>query len=82
MTASTAVVRPTREHVEALALAAADAAFSRALALMACPLDTKVDDDPKVQAARRDDQEARDRLRAALDSTFAELDRLRAEVAR
>lgn len=82
--APAAVLPVTREHVEALALAACDAAYSRALAVMTAPLTGRPDlgDDPKVQAARRDDRDARDALRAALDATFAELERLRAGAGR
>lgn len=80
MTAPTTVVRPTREHVEALAFAASDAGFSRALAAMLAP--HPIHDDPKYLAAVADDQAARVALQAALDATFTELEQLRAEAGR
>ena len=82
MTAPTTAVRPTREHVEALAFAATSTAHARGVAALSVPLNRDLQDDVAYQATVKADEAAREALRAILDATFAELEQLRAEAGR
>ena len=72
----------TREQVEALVFAASATSHARGVAALTVPLGRDITKDERYLAAVEADETARRALDAVLDLAFAELEQLRAEVAR